>query len=170
MSSRELTARFQSPIAPVMGQFVQQKQACGYKYGEAARLLVRFDRFLCDEALSQCELPRSISRKWLAKQRHESSSTHRNRVVVVRQLAIYMCQLGYCAGARSIADCEVQQCQFLATHPDTRRGSRAPSRGRSTHADCARAAAPPHHARSLPTTVWLRLPARRGAASARGRC
>src|ERR1700674_1634206 len=97
MSSRELTARFQSPIAPVMGQFVQQKQACGYKYGEAARLLVRFDRFLCDEALSQCELPRSISRKWLAKQRHESSSTHRNRVVVVRQLAIYMCQLGYCA-------------------------------------------------------------------------
>ena len=97
MSSRELTARFQSPIAPVMGQFVQQKQACGYKYGEAARLLVRFDRFLCDEALPRCELPRSISRKWLAKQRHESSSTHRNRVVVVRQLAIYMCQLGYCA-------------------------------------------------------------------------
>jgi integrase/recombinase XerD len=95
MSSSEFAARFHSPIATVMGQFVQQKQACGYKYGEAARLLVRFDRFLCDEALSQCELPRSISRKWLAKQRHESSSTHRNRVVVVRQLATYMCRLGY---------------------------------------------------------------------------
>ena len=39
MSSREFTARFHSPVAAVMGQFVQQKQACGYKYGEAARLL-----------------------------------------------------------------------------------------------------------------------------------
>ena len=58
MSSREFTARFHSPVAALMEQFVQQKQACGYKYGEAARILARFDRFLCDEALSQCELPR----------------------------------------------------------------------------------------------------------------
>src|SRR5229473_8076485 len=95
MTSRAFKGRFRSAVGSLMEQFVQERRACGYKYGEAARLLVRFDRFLCDEALSQCELPRSISRKWLAKQRHESSSTHRNRVVVVRQLAIYMCQLGY---------------------------------------------------------------------------
>ena len=95
MSSREFTARFQSPVAALMEQFVQQKQACGYKYGEAARILARFDRFLCDEALSQCELPRSLSRKWLAKQPHESSSTHQNRIGVVRQFAMYMCRLGY---------------------------------------------------------------------------
>ena len=97
MSSRAFTAHFQSPVAAVMGQFVQQKQACGYKYGEAARVLARFDRFLCDEALSQCELPRSISRKWLAKQRHESSSTHQHRIGVVRQFATYMSRLGYVA-------------------------------------------------------------------------
>jgi len=78
-----------------MEQFVQQKQACGYRYGEQAHLLARFDRFLCDEALSQCELPRSISRKWLAKQRHESSSTHQHRLGIVRQFAMYMCRLGY---------------------------------------------------------------------------
>ena len=95
MSSREFTARFQSPVAALMGQFVQQKRACGYKYGEAARILARFDRFLCDEALPQCELPRAISRKWLAKQVHESSSTHQGRVGVVRQFAMYMCRLGY---------------------------------------------------------------------------
>lgn len=87
MSSRDFTARFRSPVAAVMKQFVLQKQACGYKYGEAARVLAQFDRFLCDEALAQCELPRSISRKWLAKQRHESSSTHQHRVGVVRQFA-----------------------------------------------------------------------------------
>ena len=95
MSSREFTARFQSPVAALMEQFVQQKQACGYKYGEAARVLARFDRFLCDEALSRCELPRAISRKWLAKQVHESSSTHQGRVGVVRQFAMYLCRLGY---------------------------------------------------------------------------
>jgi len=78
-----------------MEQFVQEKQACGYRYGEQAHLLARFDRFLCDEALSQCELPRSISRKWLAKQRHESSSTHQHRLGIVRQFAMYMCRLGY---------------------------------------------------------------------------
>jgi integrase len=78
-----------------MEQFVREKQACGYRYGEEARLLARFDRFLCDEALSRCELPRSVSRKWLAKQRHESSSTHRHRIGIVRQFAMYMCRLGY---------------------------------------------------------------------------
>ena len=95
MSSRAFTARFQSPVAALMAQFVQQKQACGYRYNEATRILARLDRFLCDGALSQCELPRSLSRKWLAKQRHESSSTHQHRIGVVRQFAVYMCRLGY---------------------------------------------------------------------------
>jgi integrase/recombinase XerD len=105
MSSREFKGRFQSSVAALMEQFVQEKQACGYRYGEEARLLARFDRFLCDEALSQRELPRSISRKWLAKQRHESASTHRQRIGIVRQFAIYMCRLGYPADVpeRSLA-------------------------------------------------------------------
>ena len=95
MSSREFKGRFGSPVGSLMEQFIQEKQACGYRYGEEARLLTRFDRFLCDEALSQCELPRSISRKWLAKQRHESTSTHQHRIGIVRQFAMYLCRLGY---------------------------------------------------------------------------
>lgn len=95
MSSRQFKGRFRSSVGSLMEQFVQEKQACGYRYGEEAHLLARFDRFLCDEALSQCELPRSISRKWLAKQRHESSSTHQHRLGIVRQFAMYMCRLGY---------------------------------------------------------------------------
>ena len=105
MSSRQSTARFHSPVAALMEQFVQEKQACGYRYGEEARLLARLDRFLCDEALSQCELPRSISRKWLAKQRHESSSTHQHRIRIVRQFTMYMSRMGYPADVpdRSLA-------------------------------------------------------------------
>lgn len=95
MSSRAFKGRLRSPVGSLMEQFVQEKQACGYRYGEEAHLLARFDRFLCDEALAQCALPRSISRKWLAKQRHESSSTHQHRIGIVRQFATYMCRLGY---------------------------------------------------------------------------
>ena len=105
MSSREFKGRFRSPVGSLMEQFVHEKQACGYRYGEEAHLLARFDRFLCDEALSQCELPRSISRKWLAKQTHESVSTHHHRICAVRQFAMYMCRLGYTADVpdRSLA-------------------------------------------------------------------
>jgi integrase/recombinase XerD len=121
MSSREFTARFQSPVAALMDQFVQQKRACGYKYGEAARILARFDRFLRDEALARCELPRTISRKWLAKQHHESSSTHQHRIGVVRQFAMYLCQLGYPADVpdRSLtAKCSIGFSPRIFTHAE----------------------------------------------------
>ena len=97
MSRSEFKARFQSPVAALMEQFVREKQACGYRYDEEARILARFDRFLCDEALSQCELPRAITRKWLAKQSLESAATHRCRIYAVRQFATYLCRRGYAA-------------------------------------------------------------------------
>ena len=97
MSRREFKARFQSPVAALMEQFVKEKQACGYRFGEEARILARFDRFLCEEALSQCELPRAMIRKWLAKQSHESAATHRCRIYAVRQFATYLCRRGYAA-------------------------------------------------------------------------
>lgn len=105
MPSRGFKGQFRSRVGSLMEQFVREKQACGYRYHESARMLARFDHFLCDEALSQCELPRSISRKWLAKQPHESTSTHQQRIGIVRQFAMYMCRLGYPADvpARSLA-------------------------------------------------------------------
>ena len=121
MSSREFKGRFRSPVGSLMEQFVQEKQACGYRYGEEAHLLARFDRFLCDEALSQCELPRSISRKWLAKQPHESVSTHHQRICAVRQFAIYMCRLGYPADVpdRSLtAKCAQSFSPRILTHAE----------------------------------------------------
>ncbi len=50
-----------SPLAPLMEQFIQEKLACGYRYGVAASILRRFDAFLCDQGLDRCELPRSLS-------------------------------------------------------------------------------------------------------------
>jgi site-specific recombinase XerD len=89
------TMRFRSPLAPLMEQFVREKQASGYRYDAGARLLQRFDRFLCGEPLVPQTLPRSVSRQWLAKQPHESAGTHQHRISVVRQFAQFMCRLGY---------------------------------------------------------------------------
>lgn len=95
MTTEDEKSRFSSPLAPLMEQFVREKQACGYRYHEGARLLWRFDRFLCDEASPPGALPRSVSRHWLAKQPHESAGTHQHRITVVRQFALFLCRLGY---------------------------------------------------------------------------
>ncbi len=95
MSIRQPHAQFQSTLAALMEQFVQEKQACGYRYRAGAAELARFDRFLSNETLPQRELPRSVTRKWLTKRPHESASTHRVRICIVRQFAMYMCRLGY---------------------------------------------------------------------------
>jgi len=128
MPNKEPIVHYQSHLGLFMEQFVQEKRACGYRYHEAARLLARFDRFLCSEALPEHELPRSVARKWLAKQPHESVSTHKSRITIVRQFSMYMCRLGYSAdvpdrllGARSSAGfsprilthAEIQQLLYL---------------------------------------------------------
>ena len=97
MAISELQPRFQSPLAPLMEQFVRTKQACGYRFGEGSRLLRCFDRYLTAEGLVQCELPRVLVRQWLAKQPHESARTQQCRICLVRQFAGYLCRLGYCA-------------------------------------------------------------------------
>ena len=97
MTNSELQPRFQSPLAPLMEQFVRTKQACGYRFGEGSRLLRCFDRYLTAEGLGQCELPRVLVRQWLAKHPHESARTQQCRICLVRQFAGYLCRLGYCA-------------------------------------------------------------------------
>ena len=84
-----------SPLASLMEKFIQEKQACGYRYHTARGILACFDRFLCGQTMDGCELPRALSWRWLAKQPHESANTQRARISVVRQFAMYMCKLGY---------------------------------------------------------------------------
>jgi integrase/recombinase XerD len=97
MMTNTLKIPLQSTIATVMMQFIQEKKACGYKYHEEIRQLKLFDLYLSDEALSSPELPRSITRKWLAKRDHESARTHQHRINIVRQLAKFMVRQGYLA-------------------------------------------------------------------------
>jgi integrase/recombinase XerD len=94
MTTNDQKVHFQSSLAPLMEQFVQEKRACGYKYSAAVQLLSGFDRFLSSEALPPGELPRSTTWKWLAKQPHESTLTQQRRISIVRQFAMFMCRQG----------------------------------------------------------------------------
>jgi len=95
MSHDASGAEFQSVLAPFMSQFVQEKHASGYAYGEPIRLLHRLDEFLVQERLTTLELPRSLARKWLAKKPHESARTQQPRIVLVRQFAKFLLRAGY---------------------------------------------------------------------------
>lgn len=97
MANNEFQPRVKSPVAPLMEQFVQEKRACGYRYRAGADALARFDRFLSGEGLAQCELPRSLVRKWLAKQAHESATNHQVRTCTARRFAVFMVREGYSA-------------------------------------------------------------------------
>jgi integrase/recombinase XerD len=86
---------FQSVLAPLLKQFVQEKHACGYAYREPTRLLHRLDDFLVQERLTTLELPRSLARKWLAKKPHESALTQQARIIVVRHFSRFLLRAGY---------------------------------------------------------------------------
>ena len=86
---------FQSVLAPLMNQLVQEKRACGYSYREQTRLLHRLDDFLVQERLTSLELPRSLVRKWLAKKPHESARTQQPRFTLVRHFAKFLLRSGY---------------------------------------------------------------------------
>ena len=90
MSNDMPTLAHHSPLAPLMERYVQERQACGYRYDDARRILARLDRFLCEHGLDRCELPRALCRTWLLRQPNESAGTQRARVSLVRQFARYM--------------------------------------------------------------------------------
>ena len=50
-----------SPLAPLMAQFIQEKRACGYRYDVGAWSLRRLDAHLCRHGLQQVELPRPMT-------------------------------------------------------------------------------------------------------------
>lgn len=95
----QIKPRFNSPLAPVMEQFVQTKQASGYRFRDGIALLVRLDRYLCEKALTECELPRPLVHEWGAKRPNERPSTQQHRISIVRQLARFMHHLEYQAYA-----------------------------------------------------------------------
>jgi integrase len=92
-----MSETFHSALAPYFQSFLQEKLACGYRYISEAAQLRRLDRFLCENACSDHALPRALVDRWTTKQPHERPRTHKARVVILRQFAVYLCQRGLSA-------------------------------------------------------------------------
>ena len=90
MNEGLLSPRFGSALASMLEQFLQDKRARGCAYGREAYHLQQLDRFLTEAGLAEAELPRSLAEQWLVRTVNCRPSTHRKRVVVLRQLATFL--------------------------------------------------------------------------------
>ena len=108
MREHKVKLIFKSPLKNLIVKFIQEKEACGYRYGEERAHLSRFDNFLCSKDLKSIELPRSMVECWTSKRLNERAKTQSNRICLIRQLSIYLNQQGVEAyilakGIKSIA-------------------------------------------------------------------
>lgn len=81
---------FQSVLASLLGAFLCDKRARGYRYAREEHHLRQLDRFLVAAGLAEPALPRELVERWLSMTAHRRPSTHRHRQVLIRQLATFL--------------------------------------------------------------------------------
>ncbi|MCL5123953.1 MAG: tyrosine-type recombinase/integrase [Deltaproteobacteria bacterium] len=85
---------YRSPFQEFIQGMNQQKRSLGYKYDSCARTLYQFDQFCLAYGYTEPVLSKELVTAWSQKHPNEAQATFRNRVGVVRQLAMYMTRLG----------------------------------------------------------------------------
>jgi integrase/recombinase XerD len=85
---------FSSPFQQYIQEVIRQKQSLGYKYDSSARSLYKFDQFCLAYGRMESDLSKDLVQAWCQKRPNEAHATLRNRIVVVRQLAMYMNRIG----------------------------------------------------------------------------
>jgi integrase len=94
MREGEVRHVFYSTLGKWMQRFIKEHQACGYRYVTEGYRLRRFDQFLLDAGLQIEALPRELVVQWTAKRSHESLTTQRQRVAIVRRFAQFLLRQG----------------------------------------------------------------------------
>ncbi len=90
MNEQLLSPSFHSVPAPRLEQFPQDKRSRGFSYGREAYHLLQPDRFLVETGSAEVGLPQPLTEQWLSRSANRKPSTHRKRVVVLRQLAAFL--------------------------------------------------------------------------------
>lgn len=88
---------YSSPFQEYIREVIRQKRSLGYKYDRCAWTLYKFDQFCLAYGSTEPALSKELVQAWSQKRPNEAQATLRNRVVVVRQLAMYMTRLGIAA-------------------------------------------------------------------------
>jgi len=82
--------KYHGPFKTYIQNFVEVKQALGYKYLTEALRLKRFDKFTVEKYNSASVLTREIVMAWCTKKLHEKQENLYGRASVIRQFAIYL--------------------------------------------------------------------------------
>jgi site-specific recombinase XerD len=82
-------------FTPLVTGFIQHKRSCGIKYEDSAEYVLRFIcRKLNQQSLDCPELTKAMVHGLIQKRPEETYSTQQRRVVLLRQLAIYLNRQG----------------------------------------------------------------------------
>lgn len=85
---------FYGPFKTYIQNFIELKQAVGYKYFTEAGHLKRFDTFTLEKYSSASALSKEIAMEWCAKKPYEKQENVRARASIIRQFTIYLDNLG----------------------------------------------------------------------------
>ena len=88
------TFHYTSSLASLIEGLIQQKRAIGYSYRGEARILYHFDQFIHNQGWTTPTLEKPVVEAWTQRRSHEAHATWRHRCSPVRQLALYMTDLG----------------------------------------------------------------------------
>jgi integrase len=81
---------YHGPFRTYIQNFVEVKQALGYKYLTEALRLKLFDKFTVEKYNSASALTKEIVMAWCTKKPHETQRNLCTRATVIRQFAIYL--------------------------------------------------------------------------------
>ncbi|MCP4251889.1 MAG: tyrosine-type recombinase/integrase [Candidatus Scalindua sp.] len=85
---------YYGPFKTYIQEFIELKQAVGYKYFSEAGHLKRFDNFTLERHSSASTLTKEIVMEWCTKKPYEKQENLCARASIIRQFAIYIDNLG----------------------------------------------------------------------------
>jgi len=89
-----LDLSFKGPFAECIADHVSLKRAIGYRFEADAESLMRFSIFTAEKYPDVAALTREIVLDWCAKKLYEAQANQSARASTLRQLAIYMDNIG----------------------------------------------------------------------------
>lgn len=85
---------FTGIYAPYIKDFIALKRGLGFKYDSESTIYSIFDRFTVHRGVKVVGITRELADDWCRKNKNESDSYRKHRVICLCQLSSYLCQIG----------------------------------------------------------------------------
>ena len=85
---------FYSNFSDRIRSFISYKNSLGYPYHDSSRVMRNFDVLCAEHFPQKTWLDQEIGMLWSERKGNESNGGHRNRVMVLREFAKYLCSIG----------------------------------------------------------------------------